>query len=216
MNAPDDRKGPPAPGGGDDRADEGGAPDGPVFSREILEGVRRRDPEALGEFFERSFDRVYGLAFRLLGDRPTVEDVTQEVFLRVHKSADRLDPERDPMPWLRTITANLCRDHWRSFGTKVAVKSVSIDDGEGGIGGRLANGRATPEGEAIAAERERLVQEAIGRLPEQLREVVVLRDYEGLDHEAIAEIVGASGTAVRKRYSRALARLGEFLEDVLR
>ncbi|MFH1277070.1 MAG: RNA polymerase sigma factor [Candidatus Eisenbacteria bacterium] len=216
MKAPKDKKRPPAREKRENRAGEGGGPDGPEISWEVLEGVRRRDQEALGEFFERTFDRIYGLALRLLGDPTAAEDLTQEVFLRVHRSADRLDPDRDPMPWLRTITANLCRDHRRSFGAKVAAKSISFQDPEGGLGEKLANGRANPEGNAVAAERERLVQAAIDRLPEQLREVVVLRDYEGLDHEAIAGIVGASGPAVRKRYSRALARLGELLEDVLK
>ena len=72
-------------------------------SREELEGVRRREPEALGRFFDRYFDRIHGLAYRLLGDRPAAEDVAQEVFLKVHRACDRLDPERS----LRAFAAAL-------------------------------------------------------------------------------------------------------------
>jgi RNA polymerase sigma-70 factor (ECF subfamily) len=205
---PADREGRPDP----DRRVEG--EDDSPFSRELLQRVGAREPAALGEFFELTFDTVYGLANRLLGDRAAAEDLTQEVFLRVHRSAERLDPDRDPLPWLRTITANLCRDHWRSFGAKLSARTVSIDQTPG-LDQKLSNGRRSPEGEALSAERERLVQEAIGRLPESLREVVVLRDYENLDHEEVARIVGASGAAVRKRYSRALAKLGEILKEVL-
>ena len=181
---------------------------------DVLRGVQRRDPAAMTAFFEGCFDTVYGLAFRMLGERASAEDLTHEVFLRVHRSAETIDPERDPLPWLRTITANLCRDHWRSFESKVRTRSVPIEDhAEEGVA--LRNGGPTPEAHALAGERERLVQRAIGELPEQLREVVVLRDYEGLDHESIADVVGASGAAVRKRYSRALAMLGELLQDDL-
>jgi RNA polymerase sigma-70 factor (ECF subfamily) len=59
------------------------------------------------------------------------------------------------------------------------------------------------------------VQKAIDRLPEQQREVVMLHDYQGLTHDQIAQIIGASHAAVRKRYSRALSALGETLTEWL-
>ena len=68
-----------------------------------LAGVRRREPEALAAFFEQHFDRVYALVHRLLGDRHSAQDATQEVFLKVHRAAHTLDPERDPEPWVTTI-----------------------------------------------------------------------------------------------------------------
>ena len=85
----------------------------PDLSRETLLAVRRRDPEALAALFEHSFDRLYGLAQRMLGDRAAAEDVMQETYLRMHRAAATIDVERDPLPWLKSITANLCRDHRR-------------------------------------------------------------------------------------------------------
>ena len=79
-----------------------------------LERVRARDPEALAAFFERYVDRVFGLVYRLLGDRTLAEDMTQDVFLKVHRAAHQLDPRRDPRPWIMTIAHNACRDLWRS------------------------------------------------------------------------------------------------------
>ena len=78
----------------------------------------------------------------------------------------------------------------------------------------LTDRNPSPEAEMVAGEREARVQAAIAALPQEMREVVVLRDYEDLPHEEIAAIVGASPAAVRKRYSRALSRLGEMLQDV--
>jgi len=185
----------------------------PPIPAAVVEGARRGDPEALANLFEACFDDVYGLVFRMLGDRTQAQDIVQEVFLRLHRSASTLDPDRDPRPWLRTVAANLCRDHWRSFGAKVSQRSVPVDE-DPETGPPLPADGPTPETEALRAERAVRVQQAIDRLPEQLREVVVLRDYEGLPHEEIAEIVGASHAAVRKRYSRALSALGEMLEGI--
>jgi RNA polymerase sigma-70 factor (ECF subfamily) len=174
--------------------------------------VRNGDAAALSEFFEFSFDRVYSLAARLLGDRAAAEDATQEVFLRVHRAANRLDPDRSPLPWLTAITYNVCRDALRSRQRETA-RSVPIDgEAEGGRG--LLSGAPDPEATALTRERDRLVQEAITRLPEELREVVVLRDYHGMRHDEIAELVGASHAAVRKRYSRALAKLADDLRGI--
>jgi RNA polymerase sigma-70 factor (ECF subfamily) len=186
---------------------------GPLLPRETLAGVQRRDPQALSDFFEFSFDRIYSLAARLLGDRSAAEDVAQEVFLKVHRAADKLDPDRDPLPWLTTITYNVCRDLWRSREHRVAAQATSIN-GEPGTAERLAADGADPEAQAVGRERDRVVQEALMQLPDELREVVILRDYHGMRHEEIAELVGASHAAVRKRYSRALAKLAEDLRSI--
>jgi RNA polymerase sigma-70 factor (ECF subfamily) len=190
-----------------------GRPESPPIPAAVLEGVRAGRPEALAEFFEATFADVYGLALRMLGDRQAAEDVTQEVFLRVHKAAATLDPARDPRPWLRTIAANLVRDHWRSFGARGSRQSVPVDE-DPEIAPPLPGDGPAPDAGLLADERAAAVQDAIAQLPPDLREVVVLRDYEGLDHGTIARLVGANDAAVRKRYSRALARLGELLKGV--
>ncbi len=178
----------------------------------MLEGVRKGERGALADFFDTYFDLIHSLAYRLLGNREAAQDATQEVFLRVQRGAASLDTGRDPRPWLRTITANICRDQWRSFETKVARRSVVADDPDTPGPVLVAD---TPQADAglLEDEKKAHVQRAIMQLPEDLREIVVLRDYEGLEHQAIAEIVNASHAAVRKRYSRALTRLGELLKD---
>ncbi|MEP7029028.1 MAG: sigma-70 family RNA polymerase sigma factor, partial [Candidatus Eisenbacteria bacterium] len=94
----------------------------------LLERVRVRDPEALATFFETYFDRVFSLVHRLLGDRTQAEDAVSEVFLKVHRAIDRLDPARDPMPWLVTIASNVCRDHWRSGAERMRRSAIPVDD----------------------------------------------------------------------------------------
>ncbi len=184
------------------------------WTRDELEAVRRREPAALASLFERNFGNVYGLVFRLLGHRIEAEDVTHDVFLKVYRSAHQLDPARDPGAWLTAIATNACRDRWRSGAHRMAQRSSPVDeDPESGM--VLTRGTNDPEDDALASERERLVQSAIGRLPEALRVPVVLHDYRGLSHQEIAEILGVNHAAARKRYSRALSALAGLLADTL-
>lgn len=200
---------------------EEGGPAGPAAEAQArpldpatLERVRARDPEALGVLYERYFDRVYALVYRLLGERSRAEDAASEVFLKVYRSANQLDPSRDPAPWLMTIATNVCRDLWRSGAYRMAMRAESVDDEV--VANRLRSHGSEPERDLIAAERERLVQQALLELPDALRTAVVLHDYEGMNHQQIAEITGIEHAAARKRYSRALDALAKRLKDRLR
>ena len=71
------------------------------------------------------------LALRLLGNRAMAEDITSEVFLKVHRAAGQLDASRDPAPWLAAIATNACRDLWRSGAHRMGKRSDSIEDTAG-------------------------------------------------------------------------------------
>jgi RNA polymerase sigma-70 factor (ECF subfamily) len=180
------------------------------MSRDVLAGVARRDPDALAAFFDAAFPYVYNLALRLTGDSHTAEDVTQEVFLKVHRAADRLDPERHPRPWITTITYNAVRDAARRRSTR---PEDPVDAGE--IGERNPSPPDTPEDALLREEREKMLERALSELDEQSRAVVILHDFGGHSHEEIAEIIDASHAAVRKRYSRALQRMAEIIRGLM-
>jgi RNA polymerase sigma-70 factor (ECF subfamily) len=177
-----------------------------------LEAVRRRDPDALAALFDRYFDRLYAVVYRMLGNRTEAEDAIQEVFLKVHRGAPSLDPKRDPGPWLVTIAANVCRDRWRSGSSRLERASASFD-AEPGLRELVSDGRPGPERDLLAAERANRVREALGKLKPESREVIVLREYEGLGYDRIAEILGVNEAAVRKRFSRALDELGRHVNE---
>lgn len=177
--------------------------------------MRARDPEALARFFEATFDRVFGLVYRLLGERSMAEDVTQDVFLKAYRALERLDPRRDPAPWLTAIAYNTCRDLWRSGAYRLGRHSASID-GDPGTRARLTSPTNDPERDLIQSEREALVRRAIEQLPEPLRAAVLLYDYQGMSHQEIAEALGINHAAARKRYSRALASLGKLLKESMK
>lgn len=179
--------------------------DGVWTDRSVLEGVRRRDRDALARFFDVAFPYVFSLAYRLTGNRHTAEDVAQDVFLKVHRAADRLDVDRHPKPWITTITYNACRD--------VARRGASSPEEatDATVVGERHEGSGTPAEELDQREREQLVERALTGLDDLSRAVVILYDYCGYSHEEIAGVVDASHAAVRKRYSRALKRMGEII-----
>jgi len=183
----------------------------------VVEGADHDDVDHRGNdargVFDRFAARIYDLAYRMLGEKAAAEDATQEVFLRVWRGAESLDPERQPDPWVLRITQNVCRDVWRSKHYRVTARSQSAEEAD--ALGALPSPGPDPERAVTDAERNRAVQRAILDLPEALREVVLLHDYRDLSHLEIAEILGASHAAVRKRYSRALAKLSESLGRML-
>lgn len=187
---------------------------GSLLTAAVLEKVRQRDPQALAALFDHHFGRIYSLAFRLLGEKTAAEDVTQEVFLKVHRAAHQLDTARDPGPWLMTITANLCREKWRSREGRQAKQTTSLD-AKPEVAEILPHGDAAPDSGVLEGERERILGAAIDQLPEAMRLVVVLHDLQGLTHEEISGMVGDEPAAVRKRYSRALLKLRELIPDGL-
>ena len=186
----------------------------PAMSSEILEKVRERDPEALGMLFDHHYNRIFNLAYRLVGERSGAEDVAQDVFLRVYRAAHQLDPQRDPGPWLMTITTNLCREQWRSKVGKQAKQTTSLD-AKPALAETLQDSRAGSDARTLRANRNQLLATAISTLPDAMREVVVLHDLQGLSHEEVSGILGEEASAVRKRYSRALKKLRELLPEGL-
>jgi RNA polymerase sigma-70 factor (ECF subfamily) len=195
---------------GDDR--NGRTPDASPESAwtdpELLLGVRRRDRHALERFFDLAFPYVYNLAFRLTGSRETAEDVTQDVFVKVYQAADRLQTDRNPKPWLSTITYNTCRDMAR----RRAVRPETLTDSSA-IGERYSD-PSTPEDVLLRKEREMLTERALMALDEDSRTVIILHDLYGSTHPEIAGIMGLSHEAVRKRYSRALKSLAELIKGM--
>jgi RNA polymerase sigma-70 factor (ECF subfamily) len=185
----------------------------PGLSREQLQAVRVRNPEALTLLFDRYFDRVYALVYRLMGERMAAEDVTQEVFIKVYRAAEQIDPERDPLPWLLTIAHNACRDVWRSNAYRLRRQSASLEENPA-LAAKLASLAPDPERELVTIERERRVQSALRQLPEPLRVAVVLHDFQKLGHEQIATMLEINYAAARKRYSRALAALVKLLKGM--
>ncbi len=182
------------------------------FDPVMLTAVRDRDEAAMNRFFDAFFDRVHAYVTRLLRDATLAEDLTQEAFLRMHGALDRLDPERDPTPWVFTVVTNTVRDYWRSKAHKMAGRSRPIDDAWDlpSPDEDAAPDRVLEKKEAGAA-----VRDAMQRLSPADREIILLRTFRSLETDEIVDVLGISAEAVRQRYSRAVRRLGTAVRDMM-
>jgi RNA polymerase sigma-70 factor (ECF subfamily) len=183
------------------------------LSRAVRERLRERDPDALAQFYEAYFDRLYGYVRRLLGEEHLAEDVTQDIFMHIYKSLNGYDPSRDLRPWVFTIATNKVRDFWRSRRFRDTRRETQIDEEESGSYGVSAE--RGPVEQLEGEELSQTVARAVEALPEGMRTTLTLRYFEGLSFEAIGEIIGRNEAAVRKRYSRAMDELRQSLERVL-
>ena len=175
----------------------------PELPREIRDRLPELDADALAAFFDHYFERVHGYLRRLVREEHLAEDLTQEVFLHVHRSLPSYDPSRPLSPWVYTIATNKVRDHWRSRQSQEDRRAQSVDDEESAP--VLTDGGGGPTTDIEAGETAGEVADAVAALPEMLRQTFVLRYYEGLSFEEIGRMVERNEAAVRKRYSRALA-----------
>ncbi len=156
------------------------------------------------EVVEQHSDRVFRLAYRLTGNRPDAEDLTQEVFVRVFRSLDSYTPGTFE-GWLHRITTNLFLDQARR---KQRIRFDALSDERAD---RLTSPSPAPE-TAYADQRfDDDVERALATLPPDFRAAVVLCDIEGLSYEEIAEILGAKLGTVRSRIHRGRAMLRKAL-----
>lgn len=180
---------------------------------ELPESVRallpERDPEALHAFYEAYFDRLYGFIRRMVRQEQLAEDLTQDVFMHLHKNFDAYDATRPLRPWVFTIATNKVRDYWRSKKHQTVMREVHIEDDE--RGGFAISRSDAPDAKLQREEAAAAVADAIQQLPESMKSTLILRYYEGLSFEAIGEIIDRNEAAVRKRYSRALEELRQLL-----
>ncbi len=181
------------------------------LSAATLRRVRERDPEAMNEFFDAYYDRVFAYVARTIGGGEIAEDLTQEVFLRLHRSLERLDPDRDPSAWVFTVAINLVRDHWRSREHRQRHAQTDLDTLGVHPEGRVED---VAHDRLEQQERDALLQQAMMQLGEQDRQLIVMRSYEDLSSDELAKLLDTKPGAIRQRFSRALKRLGVHYEKL--
>ena len=152
------------------------------------------------EIVEQHSDRVYRLAYRLTGNRPDAEDLTQEVFVRVFRSLDSYTPGTFE-GWLHRITTNLFLDQARRR-QRIRFDALSDERAD-----RLSSPMPAPDAAYADRTFDDDVERALATLPPDFRAAVVLCDVEGLSYEEIAGILGAKLGTVRSRIHRGRAML---------
>jgi RNA polymerase sigma-70 factor (ECF subfamily) len=178
-----------------------------VYSEEKvwLEQARQGDKVAFGKLVEAYQGPVYNLSYRMLNNAKEAEEAAQEAFIRVYTRLDSFDPQRKFSTWVLSITSNYCIDLIR----KRRAILLSIDEPLPSHPSLMAERELQPESQAIAAERDEMVQELLQTLPEEYRQAVVLRYWYENSYEEIAEVMQTSVSAIKSRLFRARKLLAE-------
>jgi RNA polymerase sigma-70 factor (ECF subfamily) len=173
---------------------------------------------AFEELVRRNTHKVHALVYRFLGNPGLVEDLTQEVFLRVYRTAGRYQPTAKFSTWLYRIVANLSFNVLRSQRSTrpVSLELGAADDGETFTWDVSDPRLDAPHSHLDAMELREKVAEAINALPTNQKIAIVLNKYEHKSYEEIAAILKCSTMAVKSLLSRARGNLRSLLGRYLR
>ena len=176
--------------------------------------LRDGDDLALNEIMDRWQRRLTSYLLRAIGNETVAVDLAQETFVRVYQSREKYQPKGEFSTWLFAIATNLLRQHFRWLKRHPTVSMDSVEPGcdDPPLSAHLP---AEDSNNVERDERARIVKDAVTALPPELREAVLLFEYEDLSHEQISKIAGCSKKAVETRLYRARALLREKLRHWL-
>jgi RNA polymerase sigma-70 factor (ECF subfamily) len=181
---------------------------------QLMLRVKDGDAEAFNELVERNAQIVHALVYRFLREPSMVEDITQDVFLRVYRNAHRYQPTAKFSTWLYRITANLCFNVMRSRKKSRLTSLDSIGDEESRM--EVPDPSLATPGERLHGEElSEIVAAAIAELPEKQRVAIVLNKYEDKNYEQIGDVLELSTMAVKSLLSRARNNLRDKLSRYL-
>ncbi len=162
----------------------------------VMLRLKQGDRSAFDELYARFSKRVYNYVLRYVGSTYASEDITQEVFVKMYTAAKTYEPTARFSTWLFTIATNLSINEFhKNRRTEQLDDNVLRDDG-------------LPVEEKVALhDMEQGLLQSIDRLPGQQRAAILLRTYENMDYEEIADVLHVSVKAVKSLLSRARGRL---------
>jgi RNA polymerase sigma-70 factor (ECF subfamily) len=179
----------------------------------LMELVSAGQTDAFKQLVERHQRLVIGTVARMLGNNSDAEDIAQQVFVRVWKNASRYVPRARFTTWLLTITRNLVFNELRRRSRHAQVPlQTEVDEEERPLKDEQT---LAPDASLLEQELQQAIDAAIASLPETQRMAVVLRRYEQLSYEEIAEILEQSVSAVKSLLFRARTELRASLSRYL-
>ncbi|WP_129670895.1 sigma-70 family RNA polymerase sigma factor [Candidatus Chloroploca sp. Khr17] len=177
----------------------------------LVQASQRGDAEAYNQLVRLYERRVFNLCYRMLGEAEAAADVTQETFITAYR---KLNQFRGGFfrSWLLRIATNACYDVLRTQKRRPSISlEAATQSEEGGPVLELADAGELPEETALRHELAAAIQQAMAKLPEDQRVVLILSDVQGLAYEEIAVITSTNLGTVKSRLSRARARMRDLL-----
>jgi len=184
--------------------------------REFLDALQRGDQRAFARLVTAHQDRVFSYLLRMLGSRYEAAEVSQEVFTAAFRFIGHFRGESSLLTWLLKIASNMYKNRIRYNVRRKRGKEASFDDEIEQAGFRPIGERPeSPEGALASRELHVAIEEAIQKLPDEFREVLVLRDLELLAYSDIQELTGLPEGTIKSRIHRARQYLADMLKEHL-
>lgn len=190
-----------------------------VTDLEVIQYCQIGNKDAFQELVKRYQKNVFALLYQLAPEWRDLNDLSQEVFIRVFKGVHNLRNPKIFKSWLNQIVLNLFYDELRKRPRR--LKTISIDqsfeddNNESDFIREVRDTGLKPDEIISNNETKEAIKTAMAQLPEQFRTAIVLRELQGLQYEEIAELLGCALGTVKSRIWRARERLQEILEPIL-
>jgi RNA polymerase sigma-70 factor, ECF subfamily len=178
----------------------------------LIRAIQTGDHHAFESLIRRYQRQVANLVYVTMGNREDVDDITQEVFIRVYRSLPRFKFDASFFSWIYRITMNLCIDEIRKRKIR-KVLSLDFLTEDALEKSRKQKDHMLPSDMVLSEEKSQMIQSALQRLKPEHREILLLREYQDLGYCEIAETLDISLEAVKSRIFRARSELKTLLKD---
>ena len=177
----------------------------------VIRRVQHGDVDAFGLLVTAYEKNVYNVALQMLGNREDAQDIAQEAFLKAYNSLSSFRGDSKFSSWLYRIVSNLCLDFKRRQGRRPSSSlTVEDDDGEN-VQLDIADESQSPETLLERKLTREAVRRGLAELPDEQRQILLLREIQGLSYEEIGEAMGLEAGTVKSRIFRARKKLCAFL-----
>ncbi len=180
---------------------------------ELMMRAKSGDDSAFTDLMKRHYKGLVNYIYRFTNNRESSEDLAQEVFLRVYRSASRYKPDAKFSTWLYKIATNLCLTN---FKTKRKEQNLSLDEMEENAGGFEDSKSENADNVVYRGEIKDAIFRALETLPEKERVSIILCKYEEIPYDEVAEVLGCTVGAVKTHVYRGRMKLVEKLRPYLK
>lgn len=176
----------------------------PTPDEVLVDRSKNGDLDAFEELVRRYEGKVYGMAYRFMGNHADAGDLAQEGFIRLYQALPGFRGDSSFSTWMYRVVANACRDELRRR-QRQRQRSVSLDEMAESAGGSipLQSMEVSPEDAAERSELQEYVQMCLNSLSEEHRLILIMREMQGLSYEEIAAALDCSLGTVKSRLNRA-------------
>ncbi|WP_257280709.1 MULTISPECIES: RNA polymerase sigma factor RpoE [unclassified Endozoicomonas] len=188
----------------------------PQADKQLVERVQKGDKTAFDMLVLKYQHRVLGLVGSYITDYQEVQDVAQEAFIKAYRAIDKFRGDSSFYTWLYRIAVNTAKNYLVSKGRKIPESEVDVHDADLLDTVTAIRVVETPERNLYRDEIEQVIHDVIRRLPDELRTAVVLREFDGLSYDEIANVMDCPVGTVRSRIFRAREAIDKVVEPLLR